>query len=156
VNGRLAVGASRKFLQTKAGRAIAIVLAVGSLALMVFVLRDTFRGGYAGAAARDRMFICAQTGKTFRHEIRLGETLPVESPYSGQKTGYPAEPCFWTKDGGTKPQPTWVLLDQYAGKSGPTFCPDCGRLVTPLNQGPQPGVQPPPTKDQYKSAREKR
>jgi hypothetical protein len=63
-------------------------------------------------------------------------------------TGYPAEACYWTADGGTKTEPTWVLMNAVLGKPGPTFCPDCGRLVVARNPMPGPGVKPPPTQQE--------
>ena len=48
-----------------------------------------------------------------------------------------------------KDKPTPVLLNQYVNKPGPTFCPDCGRLVRMHNPGPAVGVKPPPTKAEY-------
>ena len=82
------------------------------------------------AAANDHMFICSETGKAFEHTIQVGESLPIHSPYSGKDTGYPATACYWTADGQIKSEPSWVLLNSYVHKPGPTFCPDCGRLVT--------------------------
>ena len=146
------MNALRKHLQSKGGRIVGVIAAVAALGVLVYVLRDVLGANAATAASRERVFICSKTGKTFDHSIKLGESLPVESPYSGEKTGYPAEACYWTADGRTKSDPTYVLLNDYAGKSGPTFCPDCGRLVTPLNQAPQPGSKPPPTRDQIKTA----
>lgn len=97
---------------------------------------------------RTRIFVDATTGLGFRHELELGETIPVEAP-SGGKTGYPAELCYWTKDGQPKSDPTPVLLNSYIGKPGPTFCPDCGRLVVPRNPMAMPGMRPPPTREEW-------
>jgi hypothetical protein len=99
------------------------------------------------AQERTRNFIDAQTMKPFTHELEKGETIPVDAP-SG-KTGYPAELCYWNKDGSTKSDPTYVILNIYLGKPGPTFCPDCGRLVIGHNPMPQPGDRPPPTQEEY-------
>lgn len=95
------------------------------------------------------MYICTETGKTFRHRNEVGETLPIYSPFSGKNTAVPAEACFWTRDGGTKTEPTWVLVNEFIHKPGPTFCPDCGRLVIGHNPRPGPGVQPPPTQEDW-------
>ncbi|MBX3395120.1 MAG: hypothetical protein KF841_07095 [Phycisphaerae bacterium] len=83
------------------------------------------------------MYICSETGKTFAHVRRSGEPSPVLSPFSKKNTGYPAEKCYWTKDGKIKDTPTYVLLNEQAGKPGPTKCPDCGRLVVPHNPRPR-------------------
>ncbi|MFT3784771.1 MAG: hypothetical protein QM770_01215 [Tepidisphaeraceae bacterium] len=99
------------------------------------------------------MFICSETGKTFDHVNALGDELPLTSPYTGRRTAFPAEPCYWTKEGGTKKTPTWVLLNELAGKSGPTFCPDCDRLVVGHNPEPSAGRKPPVTRQEYTSRR---
>jgi hypothetical protein len=96
--------------------------------------------------------VCAQTGKAFTVELKDGLSIPVRSPYSGQQTGYPAELCYWTKDGKPKDEPTAVLLNSWVGKRGPTFCPDCGRLVVGRNPEPAPDRKPPPTREEYQSA----
>jgi len=74
--------------------------------------------------------------------------MPVLAP-SGKNTGYEAELCYWTKDGKPKETPTPVLLNIYKGIKGPTFCPDCGRLVVGHNPPAMEGAKPPPTKDEY-------
>jgi hypothetical protein len=132
---------------------VGIVLAVVFVATAVMALRGALGDDAATAASRDRMYICAKTGKPFRHEVKLGDRTPVPSPHSGENTGYPAELCFWTADGGTKTDPTPVLLNEYAGKAGPTYCPDCGRLVTGLNPPPQPGVKAPPKQGESRTVR---
>src|SRR5262249_13038675 len=82
--------------------------------------------------------ICAKTNKHFPHLLKENDAYPVLSPFSNERTGYPAERCFWTKDGNVKLEPTYVLLNEYIGKPGPTLCPDCGRLVEPHNPMPPP------------------
>jgi hypothetical protein len=101
--------------------------------------------------AHSSMFICTETGKTFRHTNEIGEMQPIHSPFSGRDTGVPAEPCYWTRDGGIKSEPTWVLLNELAGKPGPTFCPDCGRLVVGHNPPAEDGHTPPPTQREYEA-----
>ena len=96
------------------------------------------------------MYIDANTGKAFDHILEKGERVPIQTP-SGEKAGYPAEPCYWTKDGKAKTEPTWVLLNVYSKKPGPTFCPDCGRLVVGHNPPPAPGESAPPTAANYKA-----
>ena len=55
----------------------------------------------------------------------------------------------WTADGQSKPTPTAVLLNESIDKPGPTFCPDCGRLVVGHNPRPAEASQPPPTAQEY-------
>jgi hypothetical protein len=101
-----------------------------------------------------RTFICTKTGKSFTTDLREGWTVPVPSPHSGENTGVPAEQCVWTKEGTIKTDPTYVLLNEYVGKSGPTFCPDCGRLVVqrnPIFRAGDPAARPPPTPEEYRS-----
>ncbi|MFT3785388.1 MAG: hypothetical protein QM770_04380 [Tepidisphaeraceae bacterium] len=141
----------REFLRTKAGTAAAWIFTLALLGLAGFMIWN-FAGSSDGAALlRDRVFICSETGKPFPHSLTVGEEIPVMSPFSGKRTGFPAEKCYWTKDGKTKSEPTAVLLNAYVGKSGPTYCPDCGRLVVPRNPMPSPGVKPPPTKAEASS-----
>lgn len=142
--------AIRGFLGSKGGVAVAVVLALlGAWALWAS-LRAFVGDSEAAAAARDRLFICAQTGASFRYKVQHGTSIPVLSPYSKSETGYPAELCYWTADGQVKSEPTPVLLNSYLGKDEPTFCPDCGRLVVGHNPVPVPGSRPPPTRAQYR------
>ena len=138
----------RHFFETNIGKATAVLLCAGGL----FAVWVGMRGGEADrvAMSRDRVFICSETGKTFEYAIKIGDTFPVRSPHSGKETGYRAEPCYWTRDGQIKNDPTWVLLNQTLGKPGPTFCPDCGRLVTEMNNPPVQGHPPPPTEEELK------
>jgi len=80
--------------------------------------------------------ICAKTLKHFKHLMNEGEAIPVPSPFSKERTGYPAEKCFWTKENNAKLEPDFVLLNEYIGKPGPTLCPVCGRLVVAHNPMP--------------------
>lgn len=104
-------------------------------------------------------FMCIETKKPFEGQMIEGEKWPVLSPFSGKKTGYPVERCYWTKDGKRKAEPSLVVLNESLGKSGDTICPDCGRLVighnpippeeTPLaestSQPAETSSTPPPT-----------
>jgi hypothetical protein len=134
----------REYLDSKQGKAVSIaVVALGLLAIVVS-LRSFLGGSEAAAMSADRVFICAQTMKPFEHTLEFGERLPVKSPHSGANTGYRAELCYWTRDGRVKKEPTAVLLKASLGGKGPTFCPDCGRLVVGHNPRPKDGDAPPP------------
>jgi hypothetical protein len=126
---------------------------VGGLGVAIVgaVVYFIFAGGHsaAGEESRMRWFVCAETKKPFQKEIDIGMAIPVMSPFSGKATGYPAELCFWTKDGKPKDKPTYVLLNKYLGDQSPTFCPDCGRLVVGHNPPPETGRSPPPTKEEW-------
>jgi hypothetical protein len=139
----------RRFFRTKAGQGVAVGLTAAALVLVVISVRN-FLGGSPAAYAAERVFICAETKKPFEYEIVAGSRIPAPSPHSGKDTGYPAELCYWTKDGKTKEEPTPVLLNSYLGKRDATFCPDCGRLVVGHNPMPQPGAKPPPTQSEFK------
>lgn len=78
-------------------------------------------------------------------------TYPVKCPDTGKETGYEAELCYWTKDGHPKDEPIPVLLNKYKGDPGPTFCPDCGRLVVYHNPLAVEGHTPPPTEEEYRA-----
>jgi hypothetical protein len=141
-----------RFWQTIGGKIAAVVIIAAGVALMGYNVRN-FTRSEGAALSGERPYICAETGKTFAYKIKMGDTFPVESPHSGKRTGYHAEACYWTKDGKIKPEPTYVLLNKYLNKPGPTFCPDCGRLVREMNDPPIEGAAPPPTADELKNAR---
>lgn len=129
-------------------RLASIALTGAAVAIMFFGVYYLFiRTGMGDVqnATDGRMFIDASTGKTFRHNMELGETVPVVSP-SGDKSGYPAEACYWAADGSAKSEPTWVLLNSVRGLKEQTFCPDCGRLVVAHNPAPGETSKAPPTK----------
>ena len=141
--------AIRKFLQTRAGAATAGILVVVALLVAFFVLKSSFTSE-AEELAANRTYIDATTNKPFHVRLEAGMELPIKAP-SGGKTGYPAEMCYWTKDGKLRKEPYAVLLNSWVGKAEPTFCPDCGRLVRPHNPVPAPGDRPPPTAAEFKS-----
>lgn len=139
---------AREFFNSKNGRNVAIGVALLGLVVAIYsIVRNL--GSDAINASRDRVLIDAKTGEEFGYTLQIGDKFPVEAP-SGENTGYPAEQCYWTKDGKTKQEPTYVLLNKYKSQSEPTFCPDCGRLVIGSNPGPMPGEPPPPTQDDWK------
>lgn len=133
------------WLRTPAGRLAGLGLAVIAVGFLVWNLMSAFGEDPAAAATNTRVFIDSQTGKTFNVSIRDLQPLPLVTP-AGTKTGYPAEACFWTKDGGIKSEPTFVFVKEYAGIHEATYCPDCGRLVVQLNPSAMPGRTPPPLK----------
>jgi hypothetical protein len=140
------------FFQTKAGRAVAggfVVLAL----LVVFLAVRSYFAPAGASAANERLFICAKTGKTFEYTLKFGDPIPVKSPHSGEDTGYPADLCYWTREGAIKKDPTPVLVKSRMGDRAPTFCPDCGRLVVVHNPKPNEGDKPPPTEAEYKPSR---
>lgn len=97
--------------------------------------------------SRNRVYIDVESNRTFGHRLSVGDRIPLDSPFTGRATGYPAERCFWTAEGKVKREPTYVLLNLYRGVEGPTFCPDCGRLVVVHNPFPDARSAPPPTRE---------
>jgi len=138
----------RKFLASSAGKVTGILCVLALLAISFFSLRG-FINGETPPTAFYTTYICTETGKSFRHENQIGETIPILSPYSGKTTGLPAEACYWTPSGGILTEPTWVLLNSQLGKPEPTFCPYCGRLVVQRNPMAQAGHAPPPTREEW-------
>jgi hypothetical protein len=149
---RQETSALREFLNSSKGKALSIGAVLLMLGVAGFLIFRSVGPSEGAALSRDRMFIDAKTGKGFNYELKGDDEVPVTAP-SGGKTGYPAELCYWTKDGKPKTDPTPVLLKRWLGDSGPTFCPDCGRLVVGHNPAPGPGVKPPPTQAEYKAPR---
>ena len=139
-----------RFAQTTGGKITAVAILVIGAVFMVYSVKGAFQSdGFT--LTQERPYICAETGKTFIYTVKMGDTFPVMSPHSGKRTGYHAEACYWTKDGKIKKEPTYVLMNKYRGVKGPTFCPDCNRLVREMNDPPMEGMEPPPTEAEYAS-----
>jgi hypothetical protein len=137
---------SRRWMDSGAGKATVLAIVLMAVGLCVWAITGAVHGDTPGDPSSST-YVCSETGKAFKHHNVLGESMPIMSPYSGKETGYPAEPCYWNADGTIKTEPTWVILNKLLGKPGPTFCPDCGRLVIAHNPTPSgPGAKPPPTK----------
>lgn len=138
------------FFETRNGKIVGGVVVALAIASGVYFARDMFSSPMT--EANERVFIDSATGKTFPFELSIGDTIPVKAP-SGSQTGYPAEKCFWSADGSPKSEPTFVLTEEAKGNPGPSFCPDCGRLVVPHNPPPTEGRKPPPLKSEYEARR---
>ncbi len=139
----------REFLESNAGKALSAGLIVVALGLVVWSVKANFGQSDAEALSSNRIFIDSVTGATFDHEVSLGDKMTITSPAGNP--GYPAEFCFWNADGSIRTKPFPVLVNAYVNKPGPTFCPDCGRLVIPHNPMAAKGDKPPPTKSEYES-----
>jgi hypothetical protein len=139
----------REFLAGKGGRITAGIALVAMSAVIYAAARDYFAEADFAADSGTRVFICAETGKPFSHTLAIGDSFPLQSPHSGKATGYAAELCYWTADGHVKDEPTYVLLNEYRNEKGPTYCPDCDRLVTEMNEPPRAGATPPPTRAEH-------
>lgn len=140
----------REFFRSRNGQYVAFAFIALGVAAAAYSIYSNLGPSEAIDMANHRPFIDAKTGKLFYADMKPGVTIPVKAP-SGGMTGYPPEACYWTKDGKIKDTPTYVLLNSTLGKSEPTFCPDCGRLVRSHNPMAMPGRKPPPTKEQYES-----
>ena len=139
----------RKYFETPVGRGIGIGFSVLVILVAIFFIKSTLTDE-THKLGSTQMFVDVTTQKPFAHEIQAGESIPVTAP-SGGKTGYPAEACTWTKDGGIKTDPTYVVLNETMGKELPTFCPDCGRLVVGHNPAASTDRKPPITETEYKA-----
>jgi hypothetical protein len=142
---------SEGFFRTGPGKVTAYILIATSISVATYFVFQAIRGGQVVAQGNDRIFLDTATNKAFhvRLDDLVGQSIPIKSPYSGTNTGYPAELCYWTADGSVKSDPTPVVLNNLLGKSGPTFCPDCGRLVIGNNPKPGPTSKPPPTQAEW-------
>jgi len=140
----------RDFLNGPAGKGVGIVVLLVGLVVGFMSIRSNLGGSEAKSLSTDRVFFDPENGKTFTHEVKVGEPFPVKSPFSGKNVGVEAERCYWTKDGKTKKDPTFVLLNsRKPGGHEPTFCPECGRLVVPLNPPASTNAPPPPTQAEW-------
>jgi hypothetical protein len=132
---------------------VAVVVAVLAGAALVMEARSYFRGAEQEVGNATRWFVDAETKQPFRQKLEMGMQVPVKSPFTKKAVGYPAELCYWTKDGKPRKDPTPVLLNADIGVDGPTFCPDCGRLVVGHNPAPEPAGKAPPTQAEYEQRR---
>lgn len=139
----------REFLGRPAGRGVVIGLVVIGALCLVYSFWANLRRDPSLSAMESPLFVNVETGRPFHQELTAGLMFPVKCPDNGAMAGYPAELCYWNKDGSVKSTPTYVALNGYQGKPEPTFCPDCGRLVVLHNPRPGPGVRPPPTREEY-------
>lgn len=138
----------RQFLNSAGGKGALVLLFVVGGVLIWFQMGRSFGDGGVSDMSEGQYFVDSSTGMPFRHTLKAGERVPIAAP-SGGNTGYPAELCYWNADGTPKADPTPVLLAESAGKSGPTFCPDCGRLVKSRNPTPTDSDGPPPTRAEF-------
>ena len=89
-----------------------------------------------------RTYMCLESGQTFTHLPRIGESDPIYSRFSDKPTAYQTEKCYWAKNASgewmAKAFPTYVVLKSRINSSSsePTFCPECGREVIPHNPSP--------------------
>jgi hypothetical protein len=141
-------------VQSHFGKALMVGMMITSVGGLIIILRSFFGPSSAAEISKDRLFVCAATGKSFRRKIQPGIPIPVTSPFTGTATGYEAELCYWTRDGSVSKTPAAVLLNRYRGLTEPTFCPDCGRLVIQQNPPPRVGSTPPPHQKEFTSWRQ--
>jgi hypothetical protein len=141
----------REFIRSGSGRQVIGLLVVVVIGFAAYEIWAAIRPPPGIAETRDRWYVNIDTGKAFQHEISIGEAPPIVCPDTGSKTGYPAELCYWNPDGTSKDVPDKVVLNQALGKTGPTFCPVCHRLVVGHNPAPYPGRRTPPTEAEWKA-----
>ncbi|MEL7473565.1 MAG: DUF1206 domain-containing protein [Planctomycetota bacterium] len=119
----------------KIGQILLVVAGLGAVGFAIWSLVG--QGNSIAADTRKRDLIDSVTREVFvDHRIKEGQNWPYEHPSTGERTLYPAELCFWTRDGKATLEPTHVLLNGYIGEDEPTLCPDCGRRVVPHNPTP--------------------
>ena len=117
-----------------AGLLLVVVLLGGAAALFY----KTYWNAAADAPVESmRRYMCTGDSNVFMYGLKKGESPPVPCPACKKTTGYPCEACYWTKEGGTKDTPTYVILNMHLGKTGDTICPDCGRVVVGHNPDPR-------------------
>ncbi len=139
----------RERLTGKAGPIVVVALFITGIVVLYLTYRHWWAGSSAEQRANAPVFIDCITGKAFYCNVHAGETLPVRSPFTGRRTGYPGTFAWWSANGTPLKKPDIVLLNEYLGKPGPTFDPRTNRLVLPAGLPPTPGQKPPPTKAQY-------
>ncbi len=138
----------REFLQSTMGKTVASALVVAVIIASFFFMRSSLSYSEGIQSSRTRTFVDTGTNLPFQVEVKEGMTIPVKAP-SGQDGYEFDETCSWTKDGHVSDHATYVLMNKTLRKPGPTFCPECGRLVVENNPPAAEGVKPPPTKAEY-------
>jgi len=112
---------------------------IGSILLLlvsIFLVAQNFTGTSIGEASRSRVAVDSENGKVFTIKIIEGERAPWRNPDTGERTLYPGEACYWTRDGKAKLEPTYVFVKSYVGINEKTYCPDCGKEVRSHNPLP--------------------
>jgi hypothetical protein len=148
--------AIKDLLQHSGGKAVGVGFALLAIGFMAWMLLVPDAASSMADDTNYRIFIDAD-GNSFRHRVTVGEETGPKGPTG--KEGFPAELCYWTKDGKPKSTPTAVLMNTFKGKPEPTFCPDCDRLVRPLNPPADLGAGQtapvPPTRQEWEARRNK-
>ncbi len=110
------------------------IAAVGVLALLACRVWHAVSNPVA-TAANTRTLMDAETGELIAVDVAEGfGPFPAVNPHTGRRTLYPTEVCY--ADGCAARGGTHVILNQYLGKEGPTYCPRCGAEVRFHNPGP--------------------
>lgn len=116
----------------------AAVIAVGVLGYLT-ITSVIGSGEDPASLSRQVTLMDVETGEVFRkYPLPEKATFPLANPKTGKRTLYVPEACYWGKDGKPKNEPTFVLLNELTKKSGPTICPECGRVVVLHNPAPMP------------------
>jgi hypothetical protein len=138
-------GQRPKSAETRKAILAGIAAVVGIAAMCIFMFYNFFGSDTASVSAR-RVVIDNETGEVNEKFPVAAGAFPYVNPKTGRATLYPAESCFWTRDGKAKLQPTYVLLNEYCNppKPGPTICPDCGHVVRAHNPHPPSNLFPQP------------
>jgi hypothetical protein len=118
----------------------AIMGVVGAAVLVVaviLIITNLPGRSEAGESSRLRVMIDSKTSEIFNDfRISEGQQPPYLNLKTGERTLFPAETCYWTRDGEAKLVPTMVLLRGWTEPGTETTCPDCGRKVVRHNPMP--------------------
>jgi len=114
---------------------LSIGLSILALASAVVGFQLFFRGADAADFANAVVCIDAESGKVVKDFVPPAGKM---APWTGRGFTklYPAERCYYDKDGKVKSEPTYVLVKALLGQEGETLCPDCNRKVTLRNPSP--------------------
>src|SRR5271154_1941464 len=78
----------REFLQSDLARQIGTGLIGAAVLFAGFMVWYELRPGPGVGDSRYRWFVDAETGVAFQHELKVGDTFPIVSPDTGNRTGY--------------------------------------------------------------------
>ncbi|MGE3107940.1 MAG: hypothetical protein AB7G11_10610 [Phycisphaerales bacterium] len=106
------------------------------LLLAALIVFRSIGGTDIVAGTKKRSAIDSATSKMYEIRIIEGDRFPWINPETGERTLYPVEACYWTRDNRATLKPTYVFVKAYAGINEKTVCPDCGREVRQHNPMP--------------------
>lgn len=117
---------------------LGVVVGALGLAMLLLVYQLTSQGADISEMASGSSVMDSETGEVIPRFMAPKEFAPWVNPKTGKRTLWPAEPCYYNKDGSVKSKPTMVIPND-VGYTDAKVCPDCGRKV--VSRNPRPKIE---------------